>query len=63
MEILKSSEGYYVLDTRLNIRYPLSEDKCLIRQVNDIAEIILLKRRHGNATTRNENSQESNDSI
>lgn len=56
VEIKKDNDRYYIIDTKLQISYPLDNNKCLIKQINDICEIINMK--GDNYDKRNKNREE-----
>lgn len=58
IDIGKEKDGYFILDTRLKIKYRLNEDRCLIKQINDICDIINMGGEYYD-DTRDKNRNES----
>lgn len=58
IDIRRERDGYFILDTRLKIKYQLDENKCLIKQINDICDIINMGGERYD-DTGNENRNES----
>ncbi len=42
-DVIKENGEYYVVDLNNNIRYQLDKDRCLIMQINKIADMVTKK--------------------
>lgn len=54
VDIKRIGGDYFIIDTTNNIKYQLDENICLIKQINDICDIINMKGEHyGNSRNKN----------
>lgn len=42
-DIIKENGEYYIVDTTNNIKYQLDKNKCLLKQITDICDLIMVK--------------------
>lgn len=63
IQIRKLEGTYYVIDVGNSIKYPIDDNNCLIKQLNDICEIIFLKGEYYDENPRHKNREESKRSV